>query len=430
MGAAKPPELRDAVVSAFEKRRVGPGKLTHRAALQVVGEQFGIGPASVERFVHLARKLGTTTAKPLHAPSKKLEDADVDALVAWIQETPGSTVYELIQRLERERGIRVHQSTIKRRLAERGMSSRRLKRAKAASQPASPPTTRFTARHRRPKVPKAHRLGYPSDLTDAEWELLTPLLVDAGQPKKYALRDIVDALFYQLRTGCAWRYLPNDLPPYATVYAYYEKWVRSGLFDRLNEALRGQVRRHEGRDEEPTAVVIDSQTAKSAGARAEAGYDGAKKVRGRKRHLVVDTLGLIVALVVHSAAVQDRDGGELVLNAEFAEKHPKVEVVFADGGYQGRFERRINETLPFRVEIVRRNEESAGSHWTGGEVKPEPAPPKSGFQVVRKRWIVERTFGWLVHNRRLTRDYEHTAQSSRSWTLLAGVARMLAFLAA
>jgi putative transposase len=223
-----------------------------------------------------------------------------------------------------------------------------------------------------------------------------------GRPRSVCLRAVADAVFYVLKTGCPWRFLPVDFPPWTTVYRYFRRWEVDGVVERMHDVLRSIVRVRESKNPEPTAGIIDSQTVKSAPQAVDGvGYDGGKKVKGRKRHIVVDTLGLLLGLRVHAADVQDRDGAAMVFEA-MEGRHQLLDVVFADGGYQGP---RAAAGCPVDLVVVKRTE--------------------PGFAVLPKRWIVERTFAWLTQNRRLVKDYEGLASVSEAFVRLAMIRLML-----
>ena len=257
------------------------------------------------------------------------------------------------------------------------------------------------------------RKPYPSDLTNEEWALLTPELpppVPAGAPRKTDIREVVNAILYRLHNGCAWRALPHDFPPEGTVRDYFHRWRRSGLWAKLNDIFRRWVRRAEGRAEEPSAGIIDSQSAKGTRTSGIKGYDAGKKVKGTKRHLLVDTLGLLLCLVVHPANVQDRDGAKLVL-AKARSHFPTLRLIWADGGYAGKLIAWVQSVCGWVLEIVKRSDTA------------------KGWVLLPRRWVVERTFGWLSQCRALARDYEFHPETSEALIQVAMIHLMLRRLA-
>ena len=260
---------------------------------------------------------------------------------------------------------------------------------------------------------------YPSELSDHEWRLLEPLFPPSrrGRPPKWSRRLLADAIFYLLRSGCAWRMLPREFPPWRTVYSHFRRHWRGRPLRVAHDRLRRRVREAEGRAPEPSGAVIDSQSVRTAGAGGPArGYDGAKRLKGRKRHLLVDSLGLVLLACVHGADLPDRDGGRLLVARASAEAMPGVEVVWADAGYAGGFASWLVERLGCRVEVVRHPDRQLRRH--GLEEGPR------GFRVLPRRWVVERTFAWLGQSRRLSKDYERLPETGEAM-IHAAMARIM-----
>jgi transposase len=256
-------------------------------------------------------------------------------------------------------------------------------------------------------------------MTDAQWAVIEPLLPTTnpslgGRPPVYSRRLIIDTISYVLVSGCSWRLVPHDLAPWSIAYHWFTTWAKDGTWTRVHDLLRGRVREAEGRDPQPSAAVLDSQSAKSSEGGEEIGYDAGKRVRGRKRHLLVDTIGLMLVGIVHSASVQDRAGARRVLTG-VRQRFPLLGLVWVDGGY---------------VNVVDAKLVEWGRDQEGIEIVAVPRNADvKGFQVLPRRWVVERTFGWISRCRRLARDYERKTAYSEAMIQFAMIRLMAARLA-
>lgn len=269
--------------------------------------------------------------------------------------------------------------------------------------------TEFTRKRYERSAPR-----YSSDLTDEEWAIVATLLPGPnrlGRPREVALRRVWNALQYVAASGCAWSLLPRDFPPVSTVRYYFYRWRDDGLLAEINRKLVACAREAEGRNFQPTAGVIDSQSVKTTENGGVCGYDAGKRIKGRKRHIMTDTSGHLIALRVHPADVQDRDGAPQVFR-KLAREAPKVRHVFADGGYAGpKLRNALTGIGRWMIQIVKRSDTT------------------EGFEVLPRRWVVERTFAWLGKCRRLAKDWEKTVESAEAWILIAHIRRMTRMIA-
>ena len=254
---------------------------------------------------------------------------------------------------------------------------------------------------------------YSTDLKYTEWQQIADYFPTdhLGRPRKWARWQILNAILYVVRTGCQWRMLPTNLPPWQTVYGYFRRWKKNGIWERINEALVKKVRVKHGRKAEPSACILDSQSVKTSEGGEQRGVDVHKQTPGRKRHIVTDTLGLLLMVLVHSASLQDGAGGLQVLQRLFetikrSVRWCRLKLLWADAAYASIVEK-VRKAFGWKLDIVRRSDKA------------------KGFEVLPHRWIVERTFGWLGRYRRLARDFEHTVSSSESVVYIASIRRML-----
>ena len=247
--------------------------------------------------------------------------------------------------------------------------------------------------------------SYPTNVSNSQWQIISKFL-DIDRSRKYDLREVANAILYLVKTGCQWRMLPGDFPNWAIVYYYFSVWKKNGTLEQIHESLVERIRKKHGKNEEPSVGIIDAQSVKSTLVSSQdKGFDAGKKIKGIKRHIIVDTIGLILAVVIQSASVQDRDGAISVIE-KLTESWKKIIKIFADGGYAGKLITTIKEKFKIELEIIKRDELHT-------------------FKILPKRWIVERTFAWIDTNRRNSKNYERLNQTSVAMVHLSAIRIML-----
>lgn len=367
---------------------------------------------------------------------RKLTPAAVEILVGLFRDNPMLSLDDAVWALRRKAGITVSSPTVAKYLREAGFRRTQPQaRSKAGgsegkssgddASEGTPPRPRaygYREAHRDP----GDAVRYPCGLTDFEWEQVRFLFDPPGRigrPPKYPRRQMLDACIYVLRSGCSWRMLPKDFPPWEAVYRTFRRWLAKGLFEQMYDELRKLWRSRERRDPDPTAAILDSQSVKTSPQGGPKGYDAGKKVKGRKRHIVTDTLGLLIAVVVTVASVQDRDAA--MPSVDLAkQKVPGIRMVYVDSGYAGARAREIREKYDIDVEVVRHPRNRSVGRWHEGQL-PLFDDTSTGFVVLPKRWVIERTNAWNDRPRRMNKDHDRNLAVSTGWIWLAEGRRLL-----
>jgi transposase len=362
--------------------------------------------------------------RPGRKPSLNAQHTQV--LRSIVRQMPHSSLDEVTRELARRSGVKVNPVTVRKALREAGIQRLepvRRSGERAAAQGGAPARYGYAHAHRRSDGIN----GLNTDLTDAEWALVADLFERNGQrgtPPRYERRQIVNACCYVVRAGCAWRLLPKSFPPWQAVYMSFKRWAAAGTFETMHDRLRQQWRERVGKAPEPTAAIIDAQSVRGTAQGGDNGFDAGKKVKGRKRHLVVDTLGLLLAVTVTAASVQDRDAAPAVV-AKACAKVPGLAKLYTDSAYGGQCAFAIEKTHGISVEVVRHPGNRATGTWQDPQQPLWPEVVAKGFVVQAKRWVVERTHAWNDRARRLTIHSDRSNWAPVAWVWLTE-ARMLA----
>lgn len=368
----------------------------------------------------------------------KLTPRDVEELTGLVRENPLLSLDDLVWAFQRKTGMTISAATARKYLREEGFQRTRPKPPQAGgSSSGAAEGGGDSGREPKKTVAKEYGYGevhrdpgdavrYPCGLTDSEWEQVKHLFDPPGKPgrpPKYPRRQMLDACVYVLRSGCSWRMLPKDFPPWDAVYRTFRRWLAKDLFERMYDELRRLWRSRERRNPDPTAGIVDSQSVKTSPQGDPMGYDAGKKVKGRKRHLVTDTLGLLLAVLVTPAGVQDRDAAMPVVDLA-KEKLPGIEKLYVDGGYAGTRAREIRGKHDIDVEIVRHPGNRNVGRWHQEQL-PLIGDIPTGFVVLPKRWVIERTNAWNDRPRRMNKDHDRNLAVSTGWIWLAEGRRLL-----
>lgn len=360
---------------------------------------------------------------------RKLTAEQTETLISLVRNNPLLSLDDAVSVFRRQTGITVSTATIRKYLLEAGFQRSQPSReatahaAQASEVPAAgavPAEYGYTAAHRDP----GDLVRYPCGLTDSEWEQVRHLFDPpgrTGRPEKYPRRQILDACVYVLRSGCSWRMLPKDFPPWSAVYKTFRRWLAQGRFEAMYDELRKLWRTRQHRAPDPTAAILDSQSVRTSPQGGVKGYDAGKKIKGRKRHLVTDTLGLLVAVLITSASTQDRDAALPAMDLAKA-KAPGIQMLYVDSGYAGRRAEEIRQKHGIEIDVVRHPRNRNVGRWHEGQLPLFDLP--TGFVVLPKRWVIERTNAWADRPRRMNKDHDRNLAVSTAWIWLTE-ARML-----
>lgn len=380
----------------------------------------------------MASKGTQSSAKGRRGRPRKLTSDQVEVLVGLVRENPLLSLDDLVWSFREQTGVTVSAPTVRKYLEESGFErSRPPKGATAETAGASDASGDAEPSAKVYRYGQAHRdpgdgARYPCGLTDSEWEQIREIFDPpgrTGRPPKYPRRQVLDACIYVLRSGCSWRMLPKDFPPWQVVYRTFRRWLARGLFEQMYDALRRLWRSRQRRAPDPTATILDSQSVKTSPQGGPKGYDAGKKVKGRKRHLVTDTLGLLIAVLVTAASTQDRDAAMPAM--ELAKhKVPGIQKLYVDSGYAGQRARELRTQHQLDVEVVRHPANRNVGRWHEGQLPLWQEIP-TGFVVLPKRWIIERTNAWNDRPRRMNKDHDRSLAVSTAWIWLAEGRRLL-----
>jgi len=363
---------------------------------------------------------------PRRGRPPKLTAEQVERLREQVLSQPSCSMADLARLFEKQEGVRLSRGTLGKYLEKAGLE--RIKRPRSSpkavvvsAETPTPDPTRYRDAHR----DEGDALRYPHGLTDAEWEQVRDLFdpPGPGRPPKHSRRQMVDAICYVLRSGCPWRMLPKDFPPWQAVYAQFRRWSDIELFERMHDRIRAMWREREHRAVEPTGVIIDAQSVRTSAQGGPKGFDAGKKVKGRKRHLVTDTLGLVLAVLITTGDIQDRDAAEPAI-AIAVSKYPTIEKGWADGGYSGKTLDMIRRTHGLDIEVVRHPGNRNVGIWHDKQLPLPNFEQLSGFVVLPRRWVVERTNAWTDRCRRMNKDHDRLTVVATNWIWFAH-ARML-----